>query len=101
METIIRGIRIEAASREAALAAYFAPQLLESGEWLWMDTATQWAVIREVRNGLLATSDWTQVGDSPLSAGLREQWQIYRQALRDLPGAFSDPAGVIWPVDPV
>ena len=101
MQTKIRGFTFETATREAALAAYFAPQLLDSGKWFWLDTATQWAVIREVRDALLAESDWTQVSDSPLSAGQREQWQIYRQALRDLPGAFSDPAGVIWPVDPV
>ena len=101
MQTKIRGFTFETATREAALAAYFAPQLLDTGEWLWMDTETQWAVIREVRNALLAESDWTQVGDSPLSAGQQEQWQVYRQALRDLPGAFSEPVNVVWPSEPV
>jgi hypothetical protein len=42
-------------------------------------------IIRNVRNGLLEESDWTQVNDSPLSDTKKAEWATYRQALRDLP----------------
>ncbi len=45
--------------------------------------------VRTMRNDLLAESDWTQVGDSPLTAEEKSQWQMYRQKLRDLPADFS------------
>ena len=37
------------------------------------------------RDGFLASSDWTQSPDSPLSATDKQAWATYRQALRDLP----------------
>ena len=40
--------------------------------------------IRKKRNGLLFQTDWTQLSDSPLSAAMRAQYQVYRQALRDI-----------------
>ena len=36
---------------------------------------------RDIRDGLLAQSDWTQVADAPVDAAA---WAIYRQALRDI-----------------
>jgi predicted nucleic-acid-binding protein len=43
--------------------------------------------MREVRNGLLADSDWTQVADAPVD---REAWATYRQALRDFPATWTE-----------
>lgn len=37
------------------------------------------------RNKMLDSSDWTQMPDSPLSAGKKTEWATHRQALRDLP----------------
>ena len=42
-------------------------------------------ILRLKRDVLLAESDWTQVNDSPLSDTKKEEWSVYRQALRDLP----------------
>ena len=42
--------------------------------------------MREVRNGLLADSDWTQLPDAPVD---REAWATYRQALRDFPATWT------------
>jgi hypothetical protein len=53
------------------------------------------------RNGLLASSDWTQLPDSPLNAEMRAQWATYRQALRDLPIQQGYPHEVVWPAAPV
>ncbi|WPZ30762.1 tail fiber assembly protein [Sulfitobacter sp. OXR-159] len=61
------------------------------------------AAMREVRsrrNRLLATSDWTQVPDSPHTAEQRQAWASYRQALRDLPENIEDFAEIVWPQPP-
>lgn len=43
--------------------------------------------LREIRNGLLIDSDWTQVDDAPVD---REAWATYRQALRDFPATWTE-----------
>jgi Phage tail assembly chaperone protein len=56
-----------------------------------------WKELRDARNSLLASSDWTQVKDAPVD---QEAWAVYRQALRDLPSNTQDPLNVIWPSTP-
>tara|TARA_R100001509_G_scaffold150246_1_gene109029 strand:- start:1321 stop:1599 length:279 start_codon:yes stop_codon:yes gene_type:complete len=59
--------------------------------------------VRDHRNGLLKNSDWMGNSDVTMSS----EWQIYRQALRDLP-ANAKPkldnngqlTGVTWPTKP-
>lgn len=47
---------------------------------------------RAERNMLLASSDWTQVPDAPISEETRKAWKKYRQQLRDNPtGPWPDP----------
>tara|TARA_B100001027_G_C16260965_1_gene329415 strand:- start:1609 stop:2040 length:432 start_codon:yes stop_codon:yes gene_type:complete len=58
------------------------------------------ASVRNVRNGLLAESDWTVLADSPLSDTKIAEWKTYRQALRDLPANTSDFANPIYPTEP-
>lgn len=60
-------------------------------------------LIRQQRIGLLASSDWTQMPDSPLSDAKRAEWAAYRQALRDLPDTGSNVNSiddVVWPTPP-
>ena len=60
-------------------------------------------LIRQQRIGLLASSDWTQAADSPLSAEKKAEWAAYRQALRDLPdeqGSVNSIDDVVWPTQP-
>ena len=55
------------------------------------------------RNRQLATSDWTQLPDSPLTDEERATWAKYRQELRDLPATKNNeisPRGKDWPVAP-
>ena len=40
---------------------------------------------RNVRNQLLADSDWTQMPDSPLADEAKTSWASYRSSLRSLP----------------
>ena len=35
------------------------------------------------RDWLLASSDWTQLADSPLDDDIKTEWKKYRQLLRD------------------
>jgi hypothetical protein len=79
---------------------------LETGEVIERDwTADEiadaqeraWRTLRATRNELLASSDWTVLGDSPTSTAA---WKTYRQALRDLPANTTDPFNVVWPTPP-
>ena len=46
----------------------------------------QLAVVnRATRNQLLASSDWTQMPDSPLTDEAKTSWATYRTSLRTLP----------------
>lgn len=60
----------------------------------------EWSIVRGRRNRLLAESDWTQLGDSQLTAQERAAWQRYRQSLRDLPARFDSPSDIVWDVPP-
>lgn len=52
-------------------------------------------VVRNRRNMLLNQCDW--VMNAPLSASKKAEWEIYRQALRDLPVNVTYPT---WPEFP-
>jgi len=62
--------------------------------------ASSWVTLRAERNALLASSDWTQGNDSPLTNENKADWASYRQELRDLPATTSDPADPTWPEAP-
>jgi len=61
--------------------------------------ARSWDRLRTERNALLASSDWTQASDSPLTDEVQASWATYRGELRDLP-ASTDPADPTWPEAP-
>jgi hypothetical protein len=52
------------------------------------------------RDGFLASSDWTQSPDSPLSASDKQAWATYRQALRDFPTTWTPAATANFPEPP-
>ena len=62
-------------------------------------TDAQWGVVRTERTTKLNQSDWTQLGDVPITDAKLEQWQTYRQALRDIT-TQSDPDSITWPTSP-
>lgn len=53
--------------------------------------------VREQRNDLLTSSDWTQIADAPVD---QAAWATYRQALRDIPLQAGFPNTVNWPIEP-
>ena len=68
-------------------------EYLNSSTFLWMK-------LRGVRDNLLLSSDFTQLGDIGLSDSKKAEWITYRKALRDLPANTSDPANPNWPTKP-
>ena len=52
---------------------------------------------RNQRNGLLTSSDWTQVVDAPVD---KAAWATYRQALRDITAQNGFPDNIVWPTKP-
>jgi len=58
--------------------------------------------LREYRNQLLVSSDWTQLPDVPLDADAILAWKNYRQQLRDFPDTIDlvDWTGPDWPTPP-
>ena len=59
--------------------------------------ATEIAALRALRNAKLSQSDWTQLPNSPVDKAV---WEVYRQALRDIPTQSGFPDNVIWPTQP-
>lgn len=60
------------------------------------DTTLLTAYQRNIRDNLLAETDWWAVTDRTMT-----QQQIdYRQALRDVPSQSGFPSSIIWPVKP-
>jgi len=59
----------------------------DAEEQAWADGANDRlaAEHRATRNELLATSDWTQMPDSPLTDETKTSWATYRTSLRTLP----------------
>jgi hypothetical protein len=57
-------------------------------------------MVRSQRDGLLRSTDWTQLGDASLGDHTAEEWRTYRTALKDIPQTYSRVSEVVWPEDP-
>jgi hypothetical protein len=58
---------------------------------------------RLLRDARLASCDWTQAADSPLSSDQKAAWATYRAELRNLPTAdenWPDSETITWPDEP-
>lgn len=56
------------------------------------------ADVRDRRNALLTSTDWTQVTDVPQA--IKDKYATYRQALRDVPQQEGFPDNIVWPTQP-
>lgn len=65
-----------------------------------LTTAQKWERLKAIRNHELSACDWTQLPDAVLTQAERTAWQVYRQALRDIPQDFSNPDLVTFPEQP-
>lgn len=75
---LVDGVQIELTAKEIAQR--------QAEEIAWANGAFDRAIagLRQKRNSLIASSDWTVLSDSPLSAELKTAWLEYRQDLRDI-----------------
>jgi hypothetical protein len=71
--------------------------LAEGNTPLPPDEPDPWQAIREKRDQLIASSDWTMIPGATVD---QAQWSAYRQILRDLPQTYTNPEDVIWPTPP-
>jgi hypothetical protein len=75
---LVDGVQIELTAQEIAQR--------QAEATAWANGAFDRAIagLRQKRNSLIASSDWTVLSDSPLSAELKTAWLEYRQDLRDI-----------------
>ena len=59
-----------------------------------------WVKVRKQRNQLLKDSDYIMVSDAPITAEKKEEWETYRQVLRDIPQDYDSPDEVVYPDKP-
>jgi hypothetical protein len=57
--------------------------------------------VKQERQRLLATTDWTDTVSASTRLENYNEWQSYRQALRDITTQEGYPFNVIWPTQPV
>ena len=57
-------------------------------------------MVRSQRDGLLRSTDWTQLGDASLGDHTAEEWRTYRTALKDVPQNYGRVSEVVWPETP-
>ena len=74
--------------------------IIKSTEWLKNKNNEAWKNIRKERNQLLKDSDYIMVSDAPITTEKKEEWETYRQSLRDIPQTFSNPDDVTYPDKP-
>jgi hypothetical protein len=95
-ENLIEGTPVEIDDQycQTWVAVPASPQEIEER------TQNQSQFLRMDRNQRLYESDWTQLNNCPLSSQLIEQWNVYRQALRDITSQPGWPWTVTWPTAP-
>jgi hypothetical protein len=83
-EVVVEGVADDATQRFSGGVLVTKPEPTDVEK-----SASSMIELKVLRQSLLADSDWTQTTDSPLTAEQRSEWQMYRQALRDLPADYS------------
>ena len=75
---LVDGVQIELTAQEIAQR--------QAEATAWANGAFDRAIagLRQKRNSILASSDWTMLSDSPLSATEKTAYTEYRQDLRDI-----------------
>ena len=69
----------------------------KTSDELAADAANAESLVRATRDGLLSSSDWTQVSDAPAN---KSAWASYRVLLRNVPQQSGFPDTITWPTAP-
>jgi len=62
--------------------------------------ADQAKSVRTSRDAKLKETDWIVIKNLELNANIPGAWEVYRQALRDIPAQSGFPFTITWPVAP-
>jgi len=62
--------------------------------------AEQAKSVRQTRDDKLKETDWIVIKNLELNANIPGVWEVYRQALRDVPLQSGFPWTITWPVEP-
>jgi hypothetical protein len=54
-----------------------------------------WREFRGIRNYKLLETDWTQLPNAPITQEQKDEWENYRQALRNMPNLVTDPKPLV------
>ena len=75
---LVNGIQVELTAEEIAQR--------QAEEQAWLEGAFDRAIadLRQRRNGLLSSSDWTQLPDTTLTTAEKTAWMNYRTELRNI-----------------
>ena len=60
----------------------------------------KWVSVRHGRNQLLKDSDYIMFPDITITTEKKEEWETYRQSLRDIPQDYDSPDEVVYPDKP-
>ena len=56
--------------------------------------------VRQSRDDKLKETDWIVIKNLELNANIPGAWEVYRQALRDIPAQSGFPWTIVWPTQP-
>ena len=62
--------------------------------------AEQAKSVRQSRDDKLKETDWVVIKNLELNANIPGAWEVYRQALRDMPTQAGFPWTIVWPTQP-
>ena len=94
---LVNGIQVELTAEEIAQR--------QAEEQAWNEGAFDRAMadLRQRRNGLLSSSDWTQLPDTTLTTAEKTAWMNYRTELRNITNGLTtvdEVNSVAFPVKP-
>ena len=94
---LVNGIQVELTAKEIAQR--------QAEEQAWLEGAFDRAMadLRQRRNGLLSSSDWTQLPDTTLTTAEKTAWMNYRTELRNITNGLTNVEevnSVAFPVKP-
>ena len=95
---LVNGIKVELTAEEIAQR--------QAEEQAWLNGAFDRAMadLRQRRNGLLSSSDWTQLPDTTLTTAQKTSWMNYRTELRNITNGLTTVEqinAVVFPNKPV
>jgi len=85
-DTTVEGVTTTAAEHETAYKA--------------TKDAEQAKSVRQSRDDKLKETDWIVIKNLESNANIPGVWEVYRQALRDVPNQSGFPWTITWPVEP-